>query len=375
MTDQIWPWLATTLAVTVGALAAHFVLWRVLMRILRRWRRGDQLYARCHGPTRALVVVAALMVLIRTAPGGLVPIPDEPRANILHGLLLVLIAVVAWLVTRVMHVATDALLARHDIAGPDSIRARRIHTQADVLRRVGVSAVTVLAIAAALLTFEQARTLGTSLLASAGIAGVIVGVAARSTIGNLVGGLQIAFAELIRLEDVVVVEGEWGRVEEITLTYVVVRIWDNRRLILPTTYFIDQPFQSWTRSSSELLGTVYLHADYTVQVDALRAELARILETSLLWNKQVATIQVVGATERTVELRVVVSADNAGDAWDLRCDVREKLLAYLQREHPDALPRVRAELSPQQPPTDATAPGGAASPTDRAAQRRGRAAT
>lgn len=221
-----------------------------------------------------------------------------------------------------------------------------------------------------MLTFDQVRTLGASLLASAGVVGVIAGIAARSTIGNLVAGLQIAFAEPIRLEDVVVVEGEWGQVEEITLTYVVVRIWDQRRLILPTTYFIDQPFENWTRSSTELLGTVTLHADYTVPVEALRQELERIVQTSTLWNRQVATVQVVGATERTVEVRALVSADTAADVWDLRCDVREKLLAFLQREHPAALPRVRAELTPPARDADGSAPSPGAG-----AQRRGPAAT
>jgi small-conductance mechanosensitive channel len=202
-----------------------------------------------------------------------------------------------------------------------------------------------------LLTFPQARAAGTSLLASAGIVGVIVGVTARSTVGNLIAGLQIAFAEPIRLDDAVVVEGEWGNIEEITLTYVVVRIWDRRRLVLPCSYFVEHPIENWTRYSADIVGTVHLHVDYTTPVEEVRAEFERVLAASKLWNGQTAVLQVVDTTERTMVLRALVSADSAPTAWDLRCEVREQLLAWLQQQHPGALPRVRAELeapAPQQ---------------------------
>jgi hypothetical protein len=217
-----------------------------------------------------------------------------------------------------------------------------------VVGRVVTLGIAVLAIAIVLLTFPQGRAIGASLLASAGIAGILAGVAARSTVGNFIAGLQIAFAEPIRLDDAVVVEGEWGNVEEITLTYVVVRIWDRRRLVLPSSYFVEHPIENWTRYSADIVGTVLLYVDYTTPVELVRAEFERIVAASKLWNGQTSILQVVDATERTMVLRGVVSADSASNAWDLRCEVRENLLAWLQREHPEALPRLRAEL-PQQP--------------------------
>ena len=189
---------------------------------------------------------------------------------------------------------------------------------------------------------------GTSLLASAGIAGVIIGFAAQRSIATLVAGFQIAVTQPIRIDDVVIVENEWGKIEDITLTYVVVQIWDLRRLVLPITYFIEKPFQNWTRASAELLGSVFLHVDYTMPLAPLREELDRILAASKLWDGKVKVLQVTDAREHTLELRVLASARDAPTAWDLRCEVREKLIAFLQAEHPTALPRDRIELSAPQ---------------------------
>jgi small-conductance mechanosensitive channel len=187
------------------------------------------------------------------------------------------------------------------------------------------------------------RNLGASLLASAGIAGLVVGIAARPILGNLLAGLQIALTQPIRIDDVVVVEGEWGRIEEIGAAYVVVAIWDQRRLVLPLQYFIEKPFENWTRAASELLGTVFLWVDYGMPVDLLREELRRVCEASPDWDRRVAEIQVTEAGERAVQLRVLVSARDASRAWDLRCHVRERLIDYVRREHPEFLPRLRAE--------------------------------
>jgi hypothetical protein len=214
-----------------------------------------------------------------------------------------------------------------------------------------VVGIVILAAAIMLLTFPEGRAVGTSLLASAGIAGVIAGVAARSTVGNLIAGLQIAFAEPIRLDDAVVVEGEWGTVEEITLTYVVVRIWDRRRLVLPCSYFVENPIENWTRYSADIVGAIYLYVDYSTPVEEVRAEFEQTVAACKLWNGQTAVLQVADAGERTMQLRALVSADSAADAWDLRCEVRERLLAWLQRQHPGALPRLRADV--QAPPGDA----------------------
>jgi small-conductance mechanosensitive channel len=191
------------------------------------------------------------------------------------------------------------------------------------------------------------RQLGTAILASAGIIGVVVGMAAQRTISTFIAGLQIAFTQPIRVDDVVIVENEWGRIEEITLTYVVVRIWDLRRLVVPITYFIEKPFQNWTRVTADILGTVFIYVDYTVSVDAVREQLQKILNDCELWDKKVCVLQVTNTTEKTVELRALMSAEDASKAWTLRCHVREKLVEFVQKNYPNALPKIRAELDKQ----------------------------
>ena len=351
----------TTVGVVVGALLVHVAVWRLALKVMRDRDLAADLRTHCRWPARAVVALAALLLALSTAR-----LPPGPRGIVIPALLLVLVVAVAWLAVCVVRVAEDALMRRYDVDVPDNLRARRARTQVQVLGRVVKVAVVVLAVAVMLLTFPQGRAVGTSLLASAGIAGVIAGIAARSTVGNLIAGLQIAFAEPIRLDDAVVVEGEWGNVEEITLTYVVVRIWDRRRLVLPCSYFVERPIENWTRYSADIVGEVHLHVDYTTPVDQVRAEFEQVLAASKLWNGQTAVLQVVDTTERTMVLRALVSADSAQSAWDLRCEVRERLLAWLQREYPEALPRVRAELEPPatgspvapDPPTEELEAGG-----------------
>jgi small-conductance mechanosensitive channel len=199
-----------------------------------------------------------------------------------------------------------------------------------------------------LMTFEKIRQLGTTILASAGLAGLIIGLAAQRTIGTFIAGLQIAFTQPIRVDDVVIVENEWGRIEEITLTYVVVKIWDLRRLIVPITYFIEKPFQNWTRSSADILGTVYIYVDYTVPVDAIREQLHKLLEKSQHWDHKVCVLQVTNTSEKAIELRALMSALDASTAWTLRCEIREKLLEFIKDKYPQALPRSRIELGNKQ---------------------------
>ena len=229
---------------------------------------------------------------------------------------------------------------------------RQIHTQVLVLKKVARTIIGIFTLASMLMVFDSARQLGGSILASAGIAGIVVGLAAQKSIATLLAGFQIALTQPIRVDDVVIVEGEWGRIEEITLTYVVVKIWDLRRLVVPITYFIEQPFQNWTRSSAAILGTVFLHVDYTAPVDALRAELTRILAASRYWDGTVNVLQVTEAKEHTLELRALASAASAGDAWDLRCEVREQLVSFLQHHHPQSLPVLRAALRPSREPAE-----------------------
>ena len=206
--------------------------------------------------------------------------------------------------------------------------------------------VSILAIGVALMTFPTIRQIGASLLASAGLAGLVVGMAMRPTLSNLLAGIQIALTQPIRLQDAVIVEGEWGWIEEITTTYVVVKIWDLRRLILPLTYFVEKPFQNWTRTTAMLLGSVYLYVDYSVPVDELRAELQRILKSTEMWLGEVCVLQVSDAREHTLELRALADAKDSGTAWDLRCLIREKLIAFIRDHYPHALSRARVELEP-----------------------------
>ena len=250
----------------------------------------------------------------------------------------------SWVLIRLVSVFQDYMIETYDLSKKDNFRERVIRTQLQYIRRIIIVAIAVVALSAILLSFDNVRQFGAGLLTSAGIAGIIIGFAAQKTLGNLIAGFQIAFTQPIRIDDVLVVEDEWGRVEEITLTYVVLRIWDQRRLILPINYFIEKPFQNWTRTSADILGTVFIYTDYEIPIDKLRDELTSILNSNEKWDKRVNVLQVTNATEKTIELRALMSATNSSDAWDLRCDVREKLITYIRDNYPDSLPKTRAEL-------------------------------
>jgi hypothetical protein len=248
---------------------------------------------------------------------------------------------------RLVNVGDDYIGDRYRLDVSDNLSARRIRTQVQVLRRIAVAVIGVVAIGAMLMTFPGIWNIGAGLFASAGVAGLAIGMAARPALSNLLAGVQIALTEPIRIEDVVIVEGEWGKIEEIGTTYVVVRIWDLRRLVVPLSYFIDHPFQNWTRSSAALLGTVFLYTDYSVPVDEVRQELHRTLETSKLWDGKTWGLQVTDAGDRVLQLRALMSASDASTAWDLRCIVRERLIGFLQERYPGSLPRVRADIQTQ----------------------------
>jgi small-conductance mechanosensitive channel len=254
------------------------------------------------------------------------------------------IASATWLLIALVGVFERTIRARHRVDVADNLAARRIHTQVSVLARTVMVFILLVGVAAALMTFPRIRELGASLLVSAGFAGLVIGLAARPVLENLIAGVQLAFTQPIRLDDVVIVDGEWGRIEEITTTYVVVRIWDERRLVVPFSKFTTEAFQNWTRRTSDILGTVFIHADYRVDVDEVRRALERIVEDCEHWDRKVCNVQVTDATERTVQLRALVSAAGSGAAWNLRVFVRERLLAYLQDEHPEWLPRTRVEV-------------------------------
>jgi small-conductance mechanosensitive channel len=339
---QVWCWsLAYAAGALVAALVIHFLLFGILTRLSRRTKTGlDESLARhFREPARWIAVFIALRLVM-----PLLSIPAGPAELSKHIFGLALIILVSWMLIKSTYVLSDFVVRRFAVDVKDNLRARKIHTQLNVLRRIVIFIVVVVAFATMLMTFEKVRQLGVSILASAGIAGLVVGLAAQKTIGTFIAGLQIAFTQPIRIDDVVIVENEWGRIEEITLTYVVVKIWDLRRLVVPITYFIEKPFQNWTRTSADLLGSVFLYVDYTVPVDAVREQLQKVLKESEYWDGKVCVLQVTNASERTVELRALMTAVDAPTAWNLRCEVREKLIAFIQQHYPDALPRLRAEL-------------------------------
>jgi small-conductance mechanosensitive channel len=259
---------------------------------------------------------------------------------------LLLITAVTWLTIQTIGVLEEFFLGQYRMDVADNLEARKMHTQVRFLKRVAISLVLVLAGGSMLMIFDKVRQFGTSILASAGIIGIVVGLAAQRSISNILVGLQIALTQPIRLDDVVIVENEWGRIEEITTTYVVIKLWDLRRLVVPTTFFTEKPFQNWTRVSAELLGTVFLYTDYTIPVSIIRERLRLILAQSNWWNGKVGEVQVTNTSPQGMELRLLVSADNASASWDLRCEVREKMISFLQEHYPQSLPKIRAELQP-----------------------------
>lgn len=250
---------------------------------------------------------------------------------------LLFIFAMTWLIIGILKVMKQLIIHNYDVNTTDNLKARKIYTQFNILERIVIFIVIILAVGAALMSFQEIRELGLSIFASAGVAGIIIGFSAQKLIGTVLAGIQIAIAQPIKLDDVVIVEGEWGRIEEITLTYVVVKIWDKRRLIVPTPYFIEKPFQNWTKTSSDILGTVFLYTDYKVPFDALRAELTRILKNTDLWDKEVNVLQVTDSKANYVEIRALMSAKDSPTAWDLRVHVREKLISFLQEKYPESI--------------------------------------
>jgi len=337
------PWLPVLGVAAVAALLA-LVAQRVGRRVVFRLARFSPLLdSVVHESDRAAGFVfplAALQAVWQGAPSDLPSIEGVHHAT---GLLL--IASLTWLAMSALRGVAEGVIKLHPVEATDNLQARRIHTQTRVLSRIAMGAALVAGVAFALMTFPGARQLGASLLASAGVAGLVAGIAARSVFGNLIAGLQIALSQPFRIDDVLIIEGEWGRVEEITGTYVVLRIWDERRLIIPLQWFVEHPFQNWTRSSAELLGTVFLSVDYSLPLEPLRQEARRVCEASPDWDQRVCLVQVTDATERSMQLRVLVSSASSGQNFDLRCAVREALIAFIQREHPASLPRLRTDLN------------------------------
>lgn len=260
---------------------------------------------------------------------------------------------ITWGIVALIRILKNQLLRNYDLNESNNLDTRRVYTQYNILEKILVFIVILIGIAVALMLFEQVRNIGISLFASAGVAGIIIGLSAQKALGSILAGLQIAITQPIRIDDVVIVESEWGWIEEINLTYVVVRLWDKRRLVVPTTYFLEKPFQNWTRTSADILGSVFLYTDYTLPIEALRKELTRLLKATPLWDGKVNVMQVTDAKEYTMEIRALMSAASSPEAWDLRVYVREELIAFIQREYPQCLPRTRVIVKEQ--PDDKTA--------------------
>lgn len=344
-------WLPTFGAAAIAVLIAELVF-RLGERLIRRAARHSPMAATVaqavRAPAHVLLPLLALNPVWQEAPAELVYLGSVQR---LSGLLM--IAVLTWLLARVVHGVTQAVIDAHPVDVADNLEARRIQTQARVLSRIVLGLVVLVGLSLMLMSFPAVRQVGASLLASAGVLGIIAGFAARPVLGNLIAGLQIGLSQPIRIDDVVIVENEWGVIEEITGTYVVVRIWDQRRLVVPLQYWIEKPFQNWTRKTSELIGTVFLYVDYRMPLQPLREALQRAVESSPHWDKRFALLQVTEADRESMQLRCLVTSASAPAGWDLRCHVREYLIDFIQREYPQYLPRQRAEATIEQRPAPA----------------------
>ncbi|HTL40163.1 MAG TPA: mechanosensitive ion channel family protein [Pseudolysinimonas sp.] len=337
-------WTAFTIAAVAAVLAAVIITLAVTIPIRLIARRAGW-HARSIGsirrPFRVLILTTGLWIAVAAFwPAS----AEEAEPAVVHVLRVAVIASGGWLAAGIVSFLFARTLARHPIDVDDNRVARRITTQVAILRRVATVVIAIVTVGAVLFTFDGVQAAGASLLASAGVVSVVAGIAAQSALSNVFAGLQLAFSDAIRVDDVVIADGEWGRIEEITLTYIVVRVWDDRRVILPSTYFTSRPFENWTRNGSELLGSVEFDVDWRVSPQQMREQLQRVVADEPLWDGRTASLQITGATGGFVRVRVLVTAANAGALWDLRCAVREKLVEWMHAKSPAGLPRQRVQL-------------------------------
>ncbi len=326
----------------------HYVLFRILRRKESESQRNSLgLRKYLAKPARAVFLTIGLLIVLPMVPKIPVGLLDQIQ-QVLECLLVIFLG---WLAVGGVYVFQAITLSRFDTTVTNNLRARRVHTQMQVFRRVLITIILLLDAGGLLWSLHDARLwkFGTGLLASAGLASLVLATAAKSTASNLLAGMQIALTEPIRIDDVVVISGEWGRIAEITSTYVIVNIWDQRTLVVPLSYFIEQPFANWTRRTGDILGTAFLYVDYSVPVEPLRAELLRIAQGSPLWDKRVCGLQVTNLSEHTMELRCLVSSSDSGRSFDLRCLVREKMIEFLRENYPHALPTMRMEIRDMTP--------------------------
>ena len=348
--EQLLDWVPEWMvgfSLVVGAILIALFAYGVAARIIKRalgarWPAVILLLQRVAGPARlALSLVAVALAL------PLAPLNDVLRDQLTHFFVVAVIALVAWITVRAVDMGAARYLQRFRLDTDENFLARKHVTQVRVFKRVIDTLVILIAVSTALMTFESVKQYGVSLFASAGAAGLIAGLAARPLLSNLIAGVQIAITQPIRIEDAVIIENEWGWVEDIASTYVVIRLWDWRRMVVPLSYFIERPFQNWTRDTQSLIGAIALHVDYCTDVSRIRQRLEEVVRESKLWDGAVVNLQVIESTPRAIELRALVSARSAPQSWDLRCEIREKLLAYIREQMPEAMPRERTMLSPR----------------------------
>lgn len=346
--DEMLGWVPSWfvgLSLIVIAILLALFLYRVAVWLLNR-AFGTRLpllavfIERTAGPTRLALCLAAVALVLPLAP-----LDDIIRTPLMRVFVVAFIALIGWISIRIVDMSAARYLQNfRDVT--ENLVARKHVTQVRVFKRVTDTIIVVITVSTALMTFDSVKQYGVSLFASAGAAGIIVGLAARPLLSNLIAGLQIAITQPIRIEDAVIIENEWGWVEDIASTYVVIRLWDWRRMVVPLSYFIEKPFQNWTRDTASLIGVIALHVDYRADVPRIRRWLEEAVKESKLWDGEVVNLQVIDADSRTIELRALVSARNAPQSWDLRCEMREKLIAFIRDEMPEALPRERAILIP-----------------------------
>ncbi|MBV9457631.1 MAG: mechanosensitive ion channel [Bradyrhizobium sp.] len=326
----------------ICALVIHSVVRALLKRAIGPRRSiAVQILEATSGPTRLALCLAGVAFVTPAAPLG-----DELRNDVTHVFAVATIALIGWIFIRAVDLVSAQYLLRYHEDIAENLLARKHVTQVRVFKRVIDTLVIIFAVSASLMTFDSVRQYGVSLFASAGAAGIVVGLAARPLLSNLIAGIQIAITQPIRIEDAVIIENEWGWVEDIASTYVVIRLWDWRRMVVPLSYFIERPFQNWTRDAASLIGSVILYVDYGADVGRIRARLEELVHESKLWDGAVVNLQVIDTDARAMQLRALVSARNAPQSWDLRCEIREKLISFLQKEMPKALPRERADILP-----------------------------
>jgi small-conductance mechanosensitive channel len=337
-------WVPAVLLVTLS-LAVGFLARFILLRFIRYWQNRDRkLFKSLEKHLRGsmflfipLLLISVGLNYVNIQPGSLSFITTTVNIFIILSFCSVLI--------RLINVAQDMLFIRYDINLSNNLRARKIRTQIMYVKKVAIVILVTLCLSLILLSFPGVRKFGTTILAGAGVAGIIIGFALQKSLVNLFAGIQIAFTQPIKIDDAVVVENEWGWIEEINLTYVVVRIWDLRRLVLPITYFTENAFQNWTRNNAQILGSVFLYLDYSMPLEPLRRHFEKVLSETKLWDQQTQVLQVTDTTDKTMTIRMLMTAQNSPTAWDLRCYVREKMIEFIQQNYPQSLPQVRATLT------------------------------